>query len=503
MPYIVFRTDASSQIGTGHFMRCLTLADALGQRGAEVCFISRGLPEHLQEMLVARDIRLLALKAPTNTLGTDDLAHASWLGVRQSDDAQATREALSGRSCDWLIVDHYGLDVRWESAMRSTAKKIMVIDDIADRLHDCDFLLDQNFYMDSDRRYVGKIPAHCRLLLGPRYALLRSGFRRVREHVNVRVGPVKRMLVFFGGVDLDNYTGLALEALSNVCGGKLHIDVVIGAQNPHREHVELACKRHHFECHVQTSRMDELMVAADVAIGAGGSALWERCCLGLPSMCIVTSDNQALQVSDVAREGLIYAPELDGGDLVHGVGRHISAFLENAYLRQAMSSRSMALVDGRGVLRVISALGCSGVKIREANVDDSSQLFAWRNHPSIRAVSRNPESIHFSEHERWFAGILSSADKHLLVGVRGESAIGVVRFDTQGDAAEVSIYVAPDIREPGLGRELLQSAELWLVSNHPSVKKLEAEVLRGNERSRQLFLASGYEVESTAYSKRL
>jgi len=198
---VAFRVDATSQIGTGHFMRCLTLADALRQRGAWIRFVSRGLPDHLQDMLTARDMGFAPLNDAVTAQAPDDLAHSNWLGTSQVQDAGDSAEALADREWDWLIVDHYALDARWESAMRDSAGKIMAIDDLADRKHDCDVLLDQNYYRDMQTRYGGKVPEHCRVLLGPRYALLREEFRELRAQVKPRTGEVKRILMFFGGVD--------------------------------------------------------------------------------------------------------------------------------------------------------------------------------------------------------------------------------------------------------------------------------------------------------------
>ena len=190
--------------------------------------------------------------------------------------------------------------------LRNASKRILVIDDVADRQHECDVLLDQNFYADMDTRYTGKVPAHCKLLLGPRDALLREEFRSVREQAKPRIGPVKRILVFFGGVDHGNYTSRSIEALANIRNSDLHVDVVIGALHSHREEIEKACAENSFICHVQTDRMAELMVAADLAIGAGGSATWERCSVGLPTIVLVLADNQRKAAEDLdAAEALV------------------------------------------------------------------------------------------------------------------------------------------------------------------------------------------------------
>lgn len=499
---VAVRVDASGQIGTGHFMRCLTLADGLKQHGAHIRFISRELPAHLRDMLAAKGMGFASLDSKASAAPIDELAHAHWLGVSQEQDAQATIRALSDQSWDWLAVDHYALDTRWESALRGTATQIIVIDDIADRQHDCDVLLDQNFYANMQTRYTGKVPAHCQLLLGPRYALLRDEFRLMREQIKPRNGPVKRVLVFFGGVDADNYTGRAVEALSEIDTSGLHVEVVIGAQHPCREEIKAACVQHGFVCHVQTDKMAELMAAADLAIGAGGSASWERCCLGLPALVICTADNQQKQLEDAAREGLLYSPEIKG-DLNQTIQRHANALIENSCLRQHLSRNSIQAVDGRGVLRVIASIGCSDIEIRRARLDDSEKLFEWRNHPSIREVSRNANLIDWHDHQRWLASVLTDTQKMLLIGQRLETPVGVVRFDMQNDEVEVSIYLIQDAALSGSGQSLLKSAEQWLAANHPEIRKIRAHVLGGNVRSQRLFSGAGYQIESTYYSKRL
>jgi len=497
---IAFRVDASVQIGTGHVMRCLTLADELTQRNAQIRFVSRHLPEYLANLLEAKGYELARLDSAENDADLDELTHAHWLGCSQAEDAKDAINALSDSVWDWLIVDHYALDSRWESRLRQSARKILAIDDIADRQHDCDILLDQNFYADMNTRYAGKVPDHCRLLLGPRYALLREEFRQLREQVESRKGPVHRILVFFGGVDADNYTGRAIQALTDRGVADMHVDVVIGAQHPCREAIEAACLRDHFTCHVQTNRMAELMAAADLSIGAGGGATWERCCLGLPTIAIGTAENQRRQVADAAAEGLVYAPDLKH-EFDSVIGNHIRALIENSCLRQLISRNAMQAVDGRGVLRVVAGMGRGGIVMRTAMADDSERLFAWRNDPAIRAVSRNSDFINWEDHSRWFASLLNDPNRVLLIGQRDGVPIGVVRFDIQNHQAAVSIYLVPGIT--GCGRDLLRSAEIWFAQNRRDINVLRADVLGGNERSHQLFLSSGYEVESTSYFKKL
>lgn len=353
---VCIRTDSSIAIGTGHFMRCLTLADALKQRGAQIRFVSRHLPEHLRDMLTAKKYEFIPLSNSSIEAISDKSAHAHWLGASQHTDAQASIQALSDHIWDWLVVDHYALDAQWESALRQTAKNILVIDDIADRQHDCDILLDQNFYADIDTRYTGKVPAHCQLLLGPQYALLRDEFRQLHEQTKPRTGPVKRVLVFLGGVDAGNYTGRIVEALATLGIEELHVDVVIGSQHPSREQIESECVQHGFTCHAQTDRMAELMAAADLAIGAGGSASWERCCLGLPTLVVSLAENQidiakALDLFGACR----YIGSLETASASVMRGAIIDLLNHQSHL-EALSEKAYSLVDGLGVDRLCQAL---------------------------------------------------------------------------------------------------------------------------------------------------
>ncbi len=499
---VVFRTDATSRIGTGHFMRCLTLAEELQHHGVQIRFASRDLPQYLRDMLETKGMELASLESDATPYPAGDLAHSHWLNASQAQDAQATKQALSGREWDWLIVDHYALDARWENALRPSAGHIMAIDDIADRYHDCDVLLDQNLYADMQERYAGKVPAQCRQLLGPRYALLRDEFRESRKQARQRTGPVKRILVFFGGMDADNYTGRAIEALAGLEVGAWQVDVVIGMQHPCREQIEKLCESHGYHCHVQTKRMAELMAHADLAIGAGGSAMWERCCLGLPALSVCVADNQRRQIADAAEQGLIYSLSGDN-ELTSALWGHISSLLENEPLRKLISRVAMQEVDGLGVNRVAAALGANDIEIRIADESDSPKLFEWRNHQTIRAVSKNSAPIAWADHQSWFAKVQADKNRVLLIGEIDNEPVGVVRFDQEGATALVSIYLLPEGGFKGQGRNLLLRAEEWLKTHRADIKSIQAEVLGANAVSQRLFMGADYRLESMHYLKEL
>jgi len=288
---IAFRTDASGQIGNGHFMRCFTLADELKKQGVQIRFISRNLPTHLSNMLNAKELEFLPLSTNVAQENSDELAHAKCLGTSQTQDALATIQALADHLWDWIIVDHYALDERWEAAVRASTKQLMVIDDLADRRHDCDLLLDQNLGRD-ECDYRQLIPNICTVLAGPRYALIREEFWQLRDKKKVCNKPIKNILIFFSGMDADNYTGRAVEILSAEEFINVHVDVVIGAENIYKEKIKLICCKLGFSCHLQTTRMAELMYKSDLYIGAGGGAILERIMMKLPSVTIAMADNQ-------------------------------------------------------------------------------------------------------------------------------------------------------------------------------------------------------------------
>jgi len=501
MRKIAFRADASKQIGTGHFMRCLSLADELKKQGAQICFLSRNLPLHLSDMLNARGMEYRPLKLCATPQAANKLSYSNWLDISQIQDAHESIKVLANQFWDWIVVDHYALDRRWESAVRPCANRVMVIDDLADRAHDCDVLLDQNYSEDMHVRYDSKVPKSCQNLLGPRYALLRNEFSALHNETMVRSGDVRRVLVFFGGVDAKNYTTSAIAALT-LLNRSLSVDVVIGQDHPNLNQVMADCANHGFECHVQTEFIARLMSQADIAIGGGGTATWERCCLGLPTIVFCMADNQRKLISEAAELGLLFAP-LTTSNLVQSIKMHMHSLMDMPSLLRRTSLAGMSLVDGKGAQRVVNAMEIGEINIRKATPEDVNNIFEWRNHPRIRASSINQDIILWCDHLKWFEKMLAERDSQLLIGELNNRPIGVVRFDIQEGLAEVSIYLVPDDHSNGCGRGLMLSAETWLKSNHQKIKKIKAGVLVDNQKSISLFQDCGYQPEMNFYQKAL
>lgn len=362
---VVFRVDASLQMGTGHVMRCLTLADALTARGAECQFISRMHPGNLLEKVRSKGYVAHALAAgPKSTaLGEYSLAHSHWLGATQAEDAAACAPILARLQPDWLIVDHYALDARWERASKLYYRKLMVIDDLADRSHECDLLLDQTFGRDA-ADYRAFVPTDCMVLCGSQYALLRPEFAALRlRSLQRRTEPrLQHLLISMGGVDQDNATGKVMRALrsSSLPFGS-RITVVMGATAPWLAEVEQLAQRMPWmtRVRVDVSEMAQLMADADLAIGAAGATSWERCCLGLPTAMVVLAVNQLYAADVLERAGAVRMLQMDAqfAEELHQFVRDVTDSV--TYLKDLVASSS-EITDGRGCLRLIEALLCKG-----------------------------------------------------------------------------------------------------------------------------------------------
>ncbi len=350
---VAFRADASLAIGTGHVMRCLTLADALRARGVQSAFLSRDHVGHLHQVVQDRGYMLLSLGGVC-TVSMAEPSYAEWLGVDSQQDADDTRTRLSGFAVDWLIIDHYGLDATWEHSLRSSCGRIMAIDDLANRDHAVDALLDQNLGK-TGADYEAKVPAACNLLLGPSYALLRPEFAalRVRSLLRRNQGHLRRVLVTMGGVDPHNATGVVLEAL-HAWGpsANLEVTVVMGPSAPWRDQVIQQARHLSFatEVLVNVQSMGDLMCDADLVIGAAGSTAWERCCLGLPTIQLVLADNQRPIANALSLAGAAHL--LERTNLNMSLGKVLDRLMQDPAHLLSMSSAASRLVDGQGSERV-------------------------------------------------------------------------------------------------------------------------------------------------------
>lgn len=294
---IAFRADASLQIGSGHVMRCLTLADALRKQGAQCHFICRAHLGNMIDVIRQRGYRVTSLSAyndrdqyvadadadagerfiqDVQESNPKQVAHSAWLGCTWEADAKETALVIGSLKLDWLVVDHYAIDQRWERMLYTHCGQLMVIDDLADRPHHCDMLLDQNLgRLVQD--YSGLVPAFCEILTGPKFALLRPEFAALRAF-SLRRRQTKtvlqNILITMGGVDLHNATEVVLQTLKT-CSlpAECRITVVMGLTAPWFQSIQELAANMPFavDVLVNVDDMAHRMANSDLAIGAAGS----------------------------------------------------------------------------------------------------------------------------------------------------------------------------------------------------------------------------------------
>lgn len=355
---VVFRVDASSLIGSGHLVRSLTLAACLREQGAQASFICRAHPGARLERIQRSGFSVVELPAPESLTAPDSAdGYASWLGVPVAQDARDSMAALDGARPDWLVVDHYGLDRRWQQQLRAHVGRILVIDDLADRQHDCDLLLDQNHGAQQRMARYRQLAPAATMLLGPSYALLDANYRKHRECLIRDTGPVRRILVFLSAADTPGPVSVIVDALEcleqEMPVGSLQVDLVMNPDSMLWSRLQARLQaRPGWHLHGLLPNLAGLLAKADLAIGAGGTTTWERLCLGVPSAAVVLADNQRSAINALAADGLLVPLGEADGLTVDAVFQSISALVADTGRRRQMAQAGTRLVDGMGALRV-------------------------------------------------------------------------------------------------------------------------------------------------------
>jgi len=349
---VVFRVDASLIMGIGHVMRCLTLAQILKENNASVEFICRKHEGNLIDKIRSNNFTVYELGLSGENKIDTKLSHSHWLGVTQKQDANECINILKTEKTDWLIVDHYAIDEDWHRELKPFCEKLMVIDDLADRKHRCDILLDQTFGRQQED-YLAFIPEGCELLLGSQYALLRPEFAKWRSFSLRRrsKSDFRQLLINMGGVDVGNVTESILDELKT-CNlpNDININVVMGEFAPHLESVKSKANAlpYNVEINVNVDNMAEIMSNADIAIGAAGATTWERCCLGLPTIQIVIAENQNTIAKSLAKKNAI--------KLLQDRKELLSMISDVTDWMKDVSDITRQISDGQGLMRVVSAI---------------------------------------------------------------------------------------------------------------------------------------------------
>ena len=337
----IIRTDASHIIGTGHVMRCLTLAQTLQNKGAEVQFICRKHKGNLIDKICSTGFHTFELELTDEKEVDNKLAYTSWLGATQQKDVDECINILKDKKTDWLIVDHYSLDEYWQKSLKPYYKKLMVIDDLADRQFDCDILLNQNLGSTKEQ-YKNRVPKSCELLLGCEYALLRPEFSKLRGQAlekRKKTKEIKNILISMGGGE----NKIIYDILKQL-DSRFNVVVVLGKNFLFNKKVQSYVDGKNIKIIMETDNMAKLMLDADLAIGAGGSTSWERCCLGLPTIVFMIADNQREVVKNLEQLGAVIVAE--------NLKEDLQLIMRDIDLWKRMSNKAQEICDGLGVHRI-------------------------------------------------------------------------------------------------------------------------------------------------------
>jgi UDP-2,4-diacetamido-2,4,6-trideoxy-beta-L-altropyranose hydrolase len=466
---VVVRTDASLTMGHGHVMRCLVLATALRERGADVSFVCREREGDLCADIAQRGFKIGRLPPGTASWETD------------ADETRAAIAAFGGRP-DWLVVDHYALDHRWEAALRDSAGQIMAIDDLADRPHDCDVLLDQNYFANPGARYSALVPVYCSRFFGPEHVLLRQEFRDAKRNAPVRREGV---LIVFGGGDPTGQSAVALDA-ALAFDATLPVTVVVGRNNPHAEKIDARARslpqvrlvRH-------TDNMAELMSRAALCLGGGGISTFERLFMELPSIVVATAENQREPLQALADLGCI---EYLGDAAKVGKAEWLAALLrwrsgDIAYTPLAVASRTE---------RVFAALQVRLTPFSKRHIEST---FGFVQDASLRANFAMGDAPDWQRHVAYWQRKLSSTDEMIFAIESAGEHVGNcgIKPIPHSDASEGWIYLGPAASmRTGTGEVALRRL-LRVAFRDLNLPRLFLHVLRNNEAALGLYRKVGFQ----------
>lgn len=495
---VFLRADSSLSIGSGHIIRCLNLARGLEKAGARCCFISKDHPGNILEKIKQEKfpVKVITVSNESSTYIRDE---KSWLNGNPADDAEKFIDLII-KDCfypDIIIVDHYSLDHEWEAIVKARFPEahLVVIDDLCNRPHCSDLLIDQT-YKRSAKEYAQFNKKEGKILTGAKYALLNPAFSKLRNQSIARKTDIivpKKLLLTMGGVDAHNVAGKVLEFLEQSFFENLEkITIVLGAACPHRaEIISLANKsKYDVDVLVNVSNMAELMMEHDFAIGAMGGTTWERCAMGLPAINVAIADNQKTIANNLANAGAIvlYADNFNAVDLNVALNDLLAHYHEQRLL-------AMNICDGQGLYRdiqeivIMPAKDGNNVTLRLATSDDIDFVYQLQCEPQTRKYARNPEIPAYESHVEWMKRKLNADDSFFYI-IENNGSCGVIRLDPVEHSIakyEISIFLTSACQGKGVASASIKRVLML----HEGIVLL-ATVLPENYTSHQLFERLGF-----------
>lgn len=475
--HLIIRADANAQIGTGHVMRCLALAQAWQARGGKTILVSHDLAPALAQRIQTEQISLVPVRA----------------GLNLAEDAALLIETARAQNAEWVVVDGYHFDANYQRVIKAAGFKLLVLDDNGDYEHYyADFVLNQNLHATPE--LYAQREAYTKLLLGNRYVLLRREFLEWRMWERQIPDVAKRILVTLGGGDPENATLSVIRALNEIDIAGLESVIVVGAASPHRQVIERMAKQSHVKMRVESNVTDmpALMAWADVAISGAGSTVWELAFMGLPSIVMPLAENQKEIARELTARRFFLSFQKLTQENQDEFARGLTTLCSDSVRRTEMSHGARTLIDGKGAARVVQELNPLSIQLRRARAEDSRMLWEWANDSITRANSFSSAPISWETHTEWFAQKLVNENCIFFVAQDcwGEP-IGQIRFDIQNSEAVVSTSIAPQMRGRGYGARLIArgAVELFVTSE---TQIIHAFVKPENEISLRAFLNAEY-----------
>jgi len=478
MKPLLIRADASAQMGTGHVMRCVALAQAWRDAGGRVglaCAPGAGA-------LLGR-LQSEAIEIATITVEPGSLV-----------DARATAELAQRAGARWVVADGYHFDAEYQDALKQAGLSLLFVDDNGHASHySADLVLNPNLHA-CEAMYRGR-EGYTRLLLGPQYALLRREFLPRQERRREFREAATRLLVTLGGADHANITRKVIQAVALLSLPGLETQVVVGSLDANRKGLEREVKRCSGKIHLRAdqAKMEELMAWAECAVAGAGSTSWELCFMGVPSLLIVVAENQRRTGEELARREA--AVNLGGHEQItpRVIAARLLDLLTNKELRARLAGQAQGVTDGQGPARIVTQMQAGFLELRRAGPEDCKLLWEWANDAQVRMSSFSSSPIPWEQHVQWFGERLSDPRCFLFVGMDGDGApVGQVRFEVkaEGDAV-VHVSVDPVRRGCGYGR-LLVSRCLEEVPSAAAVRLVHAYIKPENSTSKRAFESAGF-----------
>ncbi|MHC5936951.1 UDP-2,4-diacetamido-2,4,6-trideoxy-beta-L-altropyranose hydrolase [Nostoc sp.] len=477
---LFIRVDASTQIGTGHVMRCLALAQAWQDAGGQVIFVMATEVPDLKTRLKAEGMEVIHLPLPVQ--------------IGSAEDAEATAKLARQLNASWVVVDGYHFGVKYQEIIKEFELKLLFIDDYGHaKQYHADIVLNQNIHA-YEGLYINR-QSYTQLLLGTSYSLLRREFWQWRGWQRSLPLIAKKLLVTLGGADPDNVTLKVIQGLQQVEVDGLEAVVVVGASNPHYEQLRSASQNLQFPIRLERNvmNMPDLMAWADVAVTAGGSTCWELAFMGLPSLVIILAENQQASTEKLEAMGVVVNLGWHENISTVEIASGIAQLFITAGRREKMTRCSQELVDGKGSNRVLSYLKDNFFQLRSVQQNDCRLLWEWSNAPEVRAVSFSSKSILWEHHVQWFKSKLINPNCIFYIAInKNDVPIGQIRYDIKNHEATVSMSIDPKFRNQNYGSSLIKLAckQIFYDSD---ITRINAYIKPSNQASIRAFSKAGFQ----------